>query len=274
MATPGRLERSLDRRSVRSGGVERSYWVRAPPSTPAPVVLALHGRGATPTWHAWFTRSDRLADLIGAAVVFPQGGRVWDRHGFDWDREGDGEYLLAVIDAARAEFGTPHARVSLTGMSAGARMSCHLASAHAESVAAVAAVGGLRAPSVPPSQPIRVLGFHGTADRANPYDGGSTDRWRESVPDAARAWARANGDPADPVVVRVRPHAVRATYGAGRPGEVTLWTLEGAGHTWPGRAGTGLVIRWFLGRTSYEVDATEEIGRFLRPVPTGEPTVP
>ena len=33
-------------------------------------------------------------------------------------------------------------------------------------------------------------GFHGTADRLNPVAGAGAERWNESVPDAAAAWAR------------------------------------------------------------------------------------
>ena len=36
--------------------------------------------------------------------------------------------------------------------------------------------------------PLRVVAFHGTADRLNPFAGSGTERWNESVPDAAAAW--------------------------------------------------------------------------------------
>ena len=54
----------------------------------------------------------------------------------------------------------------------------------------------------------------------------------------------------------------RTTYGAeGQPGEVTLWTSRGAGHTWPG-GHLGLLLSLFLGRTSREIDATKSIWEF------------
>jgi poly(3-hydroxybutyrate) depolymerase len=40
-----------------------------------------------------------------------------------------------------------------------------------------------------------------------------------------------------------------------------LWTALGAGHTWPGSQ-LGLGLRLLLGRTTREIDATAEIGRF------------
>ena len=54
-------------------------------------------------------------------------------------------------------------------------------------------MAGLRPPGVPVHRPVPILSFHGTNDRINPYGGSGTQRWNESVPDAARAWALANG---------------------------------------------------------------------------------
>ena len=99
-------------------------------------------------------------------------------------------------------------------------------------------------------------------DRINPYEGSGTQRWNESVPDAARAWAQANGITAPPAEVTVSRTLTRTTYGAeGRPGEVTLWTSRGAGHTWPG-GHLGLLASLFLGRASREIDATQSIWEF------------
>ena len=58
------------------------------------------------------------------------------------------------------------------------------------------------------------------------------------------------------------PTLTRTTYGAERqPGEVTLWTSRGAGHTWPG-GHLGLLLSLYLGRTSREIDATKSIWEF------------
>jgi polyhydroxybutyrate depolymerase len=141
-------------------------------------------------------------------------------------------------------------------------MSSLFASVHPELVQAVGAVAGLRSPGVPVRRSVPILSFHGTNDRINPYGGGGTQRWNESVPDAARAWALANGITAPPVEDAVSPTLTRTTYGAeGHPGEVTLWTSRGAGHTWPG-GHLGLLLRLLLGRTSQEIDASKSIWEF------------
>jgi len=111
--------------------------------------------------------------------------------------------------------------------------------------------------------PVRVVAFHGTRDRVNPYGGGPTARWSESVLDAASAWARANGHSPEPERTEFTPSLTRLSYGPlDDPGAVTLWVCEGAGHTWPGTRLT-LGLRLFLGKVSYDVDATAEICRAL-----------
>jgi len=43
---------------------------------------------------------------------------------------------------------------------------------------------------------------------------------------------------------------------------VTLWVCDGAGHTWPGTR-LPLGLRLFLGKVSFDVDATTEIWQAL-----------
>jgi polyhydroxybutyrate depolymerase len=174
----------------------------------------------------------------------------------------DVNYIAGLATELLSRHRTPHGRVLLTGMSGGARMSSLFASVHPELVQAVGTVAGLRSPGGPVHRPVPILSFHGTNDRINPYGGSGTQRWNESVPDAARAWALANGITAPPAEVAVSPTLTQTTYGAeGQPGEVTLWTSRGAGHTWPS-GHPGLLLSLFLGRTSREIDATKSIWEF------------
>ena len=152
-------------------------------------------------------------------------------------------------------------------------MACTYAAARADEVAAVAAVAGLRSPEVRPARPVPIVAFHGLADRINPYLGGRGDRWRESVPEAAAAWAAANGVETSQTATEPGPGLTKITYGEGTPGEVTLWTFKHAGHTWPGRP-VGPLLRLLLGRTSTEVDATHEIGSFFAHTQPEPPPTP
>jgi polyhydroxybutyrate depolymerase len=201
-----------------------------------------------------------LCEAVGAVVAFPQAaGRIGS--GYAWDDAVDMPYLTKLVDELRRRYPTPEDRVCMAGMSGGARIASRFAALRADAVGVVGAVAGLRGPgAVRPSRPVAIVAFHGTADRINPYEGSGTARWDESVTDAALAWALANGVDRRPVEVAVSPNLRRATYGSAA-GEVVLWTALGAGHTWPGSR-LGLGLRLLLGRTTTEIDATAEIGRF------------
>jgi poly(3-hydroxybutyrate) depolymerase len=101
--------------------------------------------------------------------------------------------------------------------------------------------------------------------------GSGTERWNESVPDAAVAWARALGLPTEPSRQELAAHLTRMDFGdPSDVAAVTLFVSQGAGHTWPGSTLpvlptspvsplSRLFMRLILGRTSKEIDATSEI---------------
>lgn len=254
---------AIQRQLITVGDADRSFLVaEPPPGVPiSAVILSLHGTRSTAARQAQLSDFEQLVQTAGAVVVFPQ-AIVPIGDGYEWDLSQDVDYI-AGLAAELLRRHRPHpGRVLLTGMSGGARMSSHFASVHPELVQAVGAVAGLRSPVDTVHRAVPIVAFHGTKDRINPYAGSGTRRWNESVPDAARAWALANGITAPPVEVAVSRTLTRTTYGAeGQPGEVTLWTSRGAGHTWPG-GHLGPLLRVFLGRTSREIDATTSIWEF------------
>jgi polyhydroxybutyrate depolymerase len=254
---------ALQKQVITAGGANRSYLVAEPPpgAPVSAVIMSLHCTRSTADRQARLSGFGQLAQTAAAVVVFPQAIRPIGP-GYEWDLSQDIDYIAGLATKLLGRHRVPHGRVLLTGMSGGARMSSLFASVHPELVQAVGAVAGLRSPGVRVRRPVPVLSFHGTNDRINPYGGSGTQRWNESVPDAARGWALANGITAPPEEVAVSRTLTRTTYGAqGQPGEVTLWTSRGAGHTWPG-AHLGLLLSLFLGRTSREIDATTSIWEF------------
>ena len=197
----------------------------------------------------------------GAVVCFPQGS-LQSGSGSEWDLVSDDRFLRATVSTLQNQYPMAHPQVCVAGMSGGARMASRFASMHPDKVMVVGAVAGLRAPVRPMLEPpVRVLAFHGTSDRINAFGGGATDRWNESVVEAARAWADANGLSGEAEQEAVSPTLTQLRFGAERePGAVNLWVCKGAGHTWPGSK-LPIVLRLLLGRTSFEVDATAEIWR-------------
>jgi polyhydroxybutyrate depolymerase len=248
---------------MRVAGVTRRYLLADPEATPTALVLSLHGSRSNADRQAGLSALAGLAETAGAVVAFPEAALPLGA-GYEWDLNGDIEFLAALVTDLVERYHPPRGRAAMTGMSGGARMSCRFAAAEAAMVSMVGAVGGVRAPVERPSRPVPVLAFHGTADRINPYAGSGSGRWVESVPDALQAWGEANGHPGPPAVVQASPTLTRTTYGQpGGPGEVTLWTSKGAGHTWPG-GHMRLLLRALLGRTSKEINASDEIWAFER----------
>lgn len=241
-------------------GLARRFLLAEPSGAPSIIVLSLHGSRSLPERQARLSSMERLCGW-GAVVVFPEAG--WPLgSGFEWDLEGDVEYLQVLVGWLLARYPEADRRVCLAGMSGGARMASRFASLHPEAVQVLGAVAGLRAPAQARLEhPQRVLAFHGTADSFNPFAGSGTERWNESVPDAAAAWARALGLPSEPNRQELTDHLSRISFGdPGEAATVTLFVTAGAGHTWPG-ARLPLFLRLTLGRTSKEIDATTEIWR-------------
>ena len=245
------------------GNADRSFLVAEPPADRpvSAVIMSLHGTRSTAARQARLTGFEGISRSAGAVVVFPEAIHPIGA-GYEWDHDHDVDFIAGLATELITRHDAPHDRVIVTGMSGGARMSSFFAGVHPELVQAMGAVAGLRSPSGAVRRSVPILAFHGTKDRINPYGGSGTQRWNESVSEAAHAWALANGITASPTETAVSPTLTRTTYGTeGQPGEVTMWTSQGAGHTWPG-GHLGLLLSLFLGRTSREIDATTLIWEF------------
>jgi polyhydroxybutyrate depolymerase len=226
-----------------------------------PLVVNLHGSGATPAvQEEQASRMDPTADAHDFLIVYPQGGRRAGT-GFAWNIPGtpaysasgpdDVAFIRQLIATVRAERCVAADRVYGTGFSGGARMVSQLACQADPPFAAVAAVGGLRAPSPCPAGPVPVLAIHGTADAQNPYEGHGQPYWTYSVPEAARRWAVHNGC-GRTATVRTEGPGVTATtfHGCRGAADVELHSVLGKGHQWPparpgGFAANEVIWRFF-----------------------------
>jgi polyhydroxybutyrate depolymerase len=239
-------------------GGQRGYLLAVPAGQPRAVALSLHGTRSRAREQAGYSRLGVQGTAAGVVVAFPEAISPVGR-GYEWEPATDMPYLSKLVDQLVERFPTADGRVAMTGMSGGARMSCHFASHRSDVVTMVGAVAGLRAPTTALSRPVPIMAFHGTADRINPYPGSGTTRWNESVPDAASRWAAANDVGPQGVTTQVSRHVSKTTYGvAGSPGETALWTIDGGGHTWPGSS-FGLMGWLLLGKSTQEIDATDLI---------------
>lgn len=272
-------------RTIAVEGRTRSYFVHVPPeyepSTPAPVVLALHGATMTGPMMAWFTGLDRKADAAGFLAVYPDGTGDWSS--FFWnagrccgpaarERVDDVAFVRALLDDLATAYSIDPRRIFAAGLSNGAMMAYRLASELSDRIAAVACVAGTMArEACQPSRPVPVLHIHGTADEYVPFAGGVgpksvTGVRHDSVEHTIQTWTQANGCVAEPVIEDLPDrandgtHVVRKTYPGGCGGsELVLVVVEGGGHTWPGRdPGTKL-----LGKSTRNVSANDLIWTFF-----------
>jgi polyhydroxybutyrate depolymerase len=215
--------------TIEVAGARRQLLVASPTGAPTAVLLTMHGSGSTPERQVGLSRMAPLAEQ-GAVVAFPQGS-IPLREGSEWDLHGDVAFLDAAVDYLRETFEATAVPLCVSGMSGGARMASRFSSSGRNPVRVLGAVAGLRMPAAERVEhPVRVVAFHGTRDRFNPYGGGPTSRWSESVLDAAAGWARANGRSPEPERTEVTPSLTRLSYGPrDDPGRVCR---SGSGSCW------------------------------------------
>jgi polyhydroxybutyrate depolymerase len=269
--------------SIASGGTTRPVLLHLPSGftdrSMVPLVLNMHGSGSTAAQQAGLSGMDAAADRDGFIVAYPQGA-ITSGSGYDWNVPGqplfgggaapanapdDVAFLATVIHTLQADLCVDASRVYATGFSGGARMASQLGCDLSGVVAAIAPVSGLRLPAPCPStRPVPVLTFHGTADPIDPYDGSGQAYWTYSVPVAAQRWAAHDGCGPTPAQTEPATGAELTAYsGCGDATAVTLYTIVGEGHEWPG--GPTLPTRDIdvLGPQSNAVNANALMWRFF-----------
>lgn len=283
-----RARGKTERRSLHVKGLDRTYRLYVPlrdePSAPLPLIISLHGAGASGAIHQAVCGFDALADQHGFAVAYPDGvARVWRFWEAARRREDlpprraapdDVAFIAELIDSLVDEGLVDRRRIYVNGMSNGAFMTHRLACELGERLAAVAAVAGtmprVAAEEWRPPRPIPCMYFHGTADaivRIEGVDAFSGSGLSLSAADLVAWWARHNRCSQPPIVeelpdtqtdgTRVR----RQTYEPHEDGAPVVYfeIIEG-GHTWPGGS---FQPRFLLGATCRDVNASKLMWEFF-----------
>lgn len=292
LSLPGRAQpdaaASTDRSEhVTSGGLQRTYELHVPAGPASdggfPVILAFHGGGSRGDAMARLTHLSRLADARRFIAVYPDGvdrhwndGRSTIKHPVD-----DIGFVTALLQQLQRDQQINPGRIYATGISNGALFAERLGCEAAGRIAAIAPVAGTLpadlAPSCRPLRRIGVLQIDGTADPIMPYEGGAVSDFGGrgegghvlSVRDTLAFWAGHNGCgapgsqvPLEPQRLLDRTRVLRTAFsGCAADGPVTLLTVEGGGHAWPG--GAQYAPAFIIGRASRQLDATVTIVDFF-----------
>ena len=229
-------------------GSERSTLVHPPETagtSPAPLVIALHGYGGFGMELERISELSDAADERGWIVVYPEGVGQPQAWGYDPAQLGhaaDIAFLRTLVDDM-VEAGCVDAeRVVVTGISQGGWLADMAGCEMSDVVAGVVSVAS-RDFGWPcePASPVPFAAVSGVLDDVLPWEGGpinapppitsvgSVDDWL-----AERATLRScSGAPEE---TRTSPHVVRFEW-SGCTAPVALYRVEDGGHSWPSGGG-------------------------------------
>lgn len=239
---------------------QRPYELGVPagydPTVPTPLLLVLHGYGASGQVQATYWRLGPTAEREGFLLARPDGRtdshgkRFWNATDACCDADGIGgddvAYLMAVIDDVRTRYHVDDRRIYVAGHSNGGFMAHRLACEHGDRIAAVVSLVGAtwidRARCPAPGR-TSVLQVHGDRDNVVRYAGGDRGDLVASYPSATETvatWAAANGcrgrlersgAPLD-IDAGIAGSETRVEAYAACPagGAVELWTIERGRH--------------------------------------------
>ena len=223
---------------------------------PAPLLVMLHGYGATGAIEEAYLRFTAAADAHNMLYAFAdgtpnaQGSRFWNATDACCDQKGtvdDSAYVTAIIADVKAKHAVDPKRVYLLGHSNGGFLSYRMACDHSDEIAAIASIAGATwsdPKRCAPTQAVSILQIHGTGDQTIKYDGGSIGS--ATYPSATKTvsiWAGYDGcrntpDPSPPAPLALEdklPPATVVSYSRGcRDGAtVELWTQPEGVHIPP-----------------------------------------
>lgn len=265
---------------------ERTFTVHVPetPLDPAPLVIALHGRGGDGSSMERLTHMSDVADQEGFIVAYPDGldnewNFVLNIPGYP-NAHDDSLFLAALVDQLAEDYAIDSTRVYVAGFSNGGFMAQRLACEHPEQYAAYASVGAAGFGGMPlvcqerGSVPAPMLLMHGTQDFVVPFDGETVRRGDRMitllypVSNTVGFWSEFNGCQPEGVVTDIpqtegpEGTAVRVlTIECPEETEVLLYVVLGGGHNWPGQE--AFEPAEIFGAITHDINASQVIWEFF-----------
>ncbi|MGI8545833.1 MAG: alpha/beta hydrolase family esterase [Gemmatimonadaceae bacterium] len=246
------------------GDLTRTYLLRVPHTRPGgfrrifgfPLVIILHGSGATGETVEAMSRMDSMAEARRFVVAYPDATTGAFGLRSDWNagqccgiaarnNVDDVAFIRSLIDSVAARIRVDRNRIYVAGFSDGARMTYRAACELSAEIAAIAVVSGsLTDAHCVPQRPVPLIAFHGTADDEVAFDDSAYTAppaapltSAANLPPAIRFWSAVNQCKG---VTRTRqaPHVTEAQFD-GCAADVMFYTIEGGLHAWPGGAADG-----------------------------------
>lgn len=262
-------------------GLERSYLLHLPPAAAnghrVPLVLLFHGYQGNGTLMMENSGMNDVADSAGIAVAYPNGTSRVPFFSLAWNaftccgrgtsnRVDDIGFSVKLVHVLVAAGLIDSTRVFAAGFSVGGMMALRLACVHPEMFAAAADIAGAMPDTacVPP-RPTSVLLVQGDADADLKHDHHfqalrvlHPHRFAVSMENAFDFWSARERCSASISDTATAFH-VRRAADCRTGSDVTLFTVHGEAHDWPG--GTRI---WPFGRDSHtSFNASEEVVRFF-----------
>lgn len=265
----GALSGDLDW-TIPHGGRDRVARIHVPstydPAKGIPVVLNFHGYTSNGRDQAAYTRMNAKADAAGFVAVHGEGfSSSWNAGACCGQAQSQGlddvGFVNALLDELSEKLCVDTKRVFSTGLSNGGFLSYRLACESAGRIAAIAPVAGVMGiPTCNPSRAVPVMHFHGTNDGLVPYNGGNGF---PSVADTISGWVMRDQCTGGEKTTFEKGNVRCVTRDAcANGGEVTLCTVDGGGHTWPGAMPFPV-----LGVTTQDIAATDAAWEFFQKHP-------
>jgi len=266
---------------VEAGDLTRTFLLHVPPSRPRrfglatayPLVIVLHGSGANGETIRRMSGMDSIADAARFLVAYPNATTATLGLGADWNageccgaaqrgNVNDVGFMRALVGALSREMPVDRRRIYVAGFSDGARMTYRLACELSARVAAVAIVSGsIVDGECAPSRPVPLIAFHGTADDEVPYRDSSFSTALGPPPTGAGAippsvvfWATIDHC-RTARTTRYAPQVLLTRF-LGCAADVSLYSVVGGSHAWPGAAQDDE-------DPAREVDASRQAWRFF-----------
>jgi polyhydroxybutyrate depolymerase len=258
--------------SLTIGGVKRDFQVHIPPgydgSKAVPALYFYHYFTGNPTELANYTGMNAIADRENFIVVYPQAEgwvgdkvRQWNLNNNPNYRVDEVAFSQILMNTVESKLNVDKNRTYIAGYSNGGMLAHELAARFSDRIAAMASVSGCQNPGQPAAaESVNALIIHGTKDRLVPVQGRSfTPLFPKMKPleSGREFWCTTNGT--DKFSTKsLTENATCDTYTNSKTGkEVSVMTLKGSGHGWPGSNHS------VDGNPSKGVNASEEIWKFL-----------